>query len=63
METHIKEIAERIKGMREILNISAEEMAKVTETPMDKYQEAESGNSDFTYTFLLTQLSQNELGK
>lgn len=53
METHIKEISQRIKGMREILNISAEEMARVTETPMDKYLEAESGNSDFTYTFLL----------
>ncbi len=53
METHIKEISERIKGMREILNISAEEMAKVTETSIDKYLAAESGNSDFTYTFLL----------
>lgn len=53
METHIKEISQRIKGMREILNISAEEMAKDTDTPMDKYLEAESGNSDFTYTFLL----------
>ncbi len=53
METHIKEISERIKGMREILNISAEEMARVTETSIDKYLAAESGNSDFTYTFLL----------
>lgn len=53
METHISEISERIKGMREMLNISAEEMAKVTQTPIDKYFAAENGNSDFTFTFLL----------
>jgi mannose-6-phosphate isomerase-like protein (cupin superfamily) len=53
METHIKEISERIKGMREMLNIPVEEMANVTETPMDKYLAAENGNSDFTFTFLL----------
>lgn len=53
METHILEIAERIKGMREILNISVEEMAKVTETSVDNYLAAENGNTDFTFTFLL----------
>jgi mannose-6-phosphate isomerase-like protein (cupin superfamily) len=53
METHIKEISERIKGMREMLNISAEEMANITETPIDQYLAAENGNSDFTFTFLI----------
>ena len=53
METHILEIAERIKGMREILDISSEEMAKVTETSIDQYLAAENGKSDFTFTFLL----------
>jgi transcriptional regulator with XRE-family HTH domain len=53
METHILEISERIKGMREMLNISVEEMAKVTGTPIDKYLAAENGNSDFTFTFLI----------
>ncbi|HYH04040.1 MAG TPA: cupin domain-containing protein [Bacillota bacterium] len=53
METHILEIAERIKGTREILDISAEEMAKVTDTPIDKYLALENGNSDFTFTFLM----------
>jgi transcriptional regulator with XRE-family HTH domain len=53
METHILEISERIKGMREMLNISAEEMAKVTGIAVDKYLEAENGNSDFTFTFLM----------
>lgn len=53
METHILEIAERIKGMREMLNIPVEEMAKVTGIPIDQYLEAESGKSDFTFTFLM----------
>jgi mannose-6-phosphate isomerase-like protein (cupin superfamily) len=53
METHILEISERIKGMRGMLNISAEEMANITETPIDKYLAMENGNSDFTFTFLM----------
>lgn len=53
METHILEIAERIKGLREILDISVEEMAKVTDTSVEKYLELEDGNSDFTFTFLM----------
>ena len=53
METHILEISERIKGMREILNITAEEMADVTGTTIDDYLAAENGNSDFTFTFLM----------
>lgn len=53
METHILEIAERIRGLREILNISAEEMAEATGTTIEQYLAVESGNSDFTFTFLL----------
>jgi transcriptional regulator with XRE-family HTH domain len=53
METHIKEISERIKGMREILDISAEEMAEITGITVDQYLAAESGNSDFNFTFLM----------
>ena len=53
METHILEIAERIKGMREILNIPVAEMAEVTGVPAAQYLEAENGKSDFTFTFLM----------
>jgi mannose-6-phosphate isomerase-like protein (cupin superfamily) len=53
METHIMEISERIKGMREMLEISVAEMAKVTETSIDEYLEAENGNADFSFTFLM----------
>lgn len=53
METDILEVSERIKGMREILNISAEEMANVTGTTLDQYLAVENGNLDFTFTFLM----------
>jgi Uncharacterized conserved protein, contains double-stranded beta-helix domain len=53
METQIQEIAERIRGLREMMNISGEEMAKVTGTDIEEYRNYESGNNDFTFTFLL----------
>jgi transcriptional regulator with XRE-family HTH domain len=53
METHIMEISERIKGMREMLDISPEEMADVTGISIDQYLAAENGTSDFTFTFLM----------
>lgn len=52
METKIKEIAERIKSLREILEISQEEMAEKTDTPLEEYRQYESGDSDFGFTFL-----------
>lgn len=53
MEMHIAEIAERIRGLREMLHISAEEMAEVTGFPIDEYRTLESGENDFPFTFLL----------
>lgn len=52
METKIKEIAERIKGLREILEISQVEMAERTEVSLEEYIAYESGESDFGFTFL-----------
>lgn len=52
MESRITEIAQRIKGTREILEYSVEEMAAATEVTPEEYVELESGNSDFTFTFL-----------
>ncbi len=52
METRIAEIAERIKTLREILELSVEEMAKATGISADEYVQLESGNSDFSFTFL-----------
>ena len=52
MDNKIKEIAERIKGLREILEISAEEMAKYTDVPLEQYVELEAGNLDFSISFV-----------
>ena len=49
----ISMIAQRIKTMREILNISESEMAKATELSIEDYVSAENGKLDFTLTFLL----------
>jgi len=52
MDEIIREIGERLHGMREILDISVEEMAEVTGTSRDEYQLIESGQKDFSFTFL-----------
>lgn len=53
MEMHIAEIAERIKGLRNLMDITEEEMANVTGLTVEKYREYESGTVDFSFTFLL----------
>ena len=52
MENKILEISQRIKELRDILGISAQEMAKCTELTTERYLELESGNADFTFTFI-----------
>ena len=52
MEQRIKEIAQRIKGLREILEISVEEMAQCTEVSVNDYVEYESGSRDYSFTFI-----------
>lgn len=52
MEDKIIEIAERIRGMREDLGISAAEMAGIVELSEGEYLEYESGRRDFSFTFL-----------
>ena len=53
METIISEIAQRIRGLREMLDISEEEMAGLTGVTVDEYREYEKGENDFPFTFLL----------
>jgi|LFRM01.1.fsa_nt_gb quercetin dioxygenase-like cupin family protein len=48
----IKQIGERIKGMRGILEISAQEMAELTEMSEAEYLSHEKGERDFTFSFL-----------
>ncbi len=52
MEPRIIEIAERIRTLREILELSVEEMAKTTDVTVQEYSLLESGKSDFSFTFL-----------
>jgi len=52
METKIMEIAQRIKGLREILEITPEQMAKYTDLTVEEYHALESGTQDFGFTFL-----------
>ncbi|WP_243348860.1 helix-turn-helix domain-containing protein [Parabacteroides sp. FAFU027] len=46
MEEHIREIALRLKGLREVLEISVAEIASVCGINDDEYQELESGEHD-----------------
>lgn len=48
----LKLIAERIKCLREDLDISVKEMAELCEISEERYLEYEEGNVDYTYSFL-----------
>lgn len=52
MDAKIIEIAQRIKGLREILEIPAEEMAELLDITPEEYLAHEDGESDFSFTFL-----------
>lgn len=48
----IYEIAERIKGLRETLDISAEEMSQTLKITKAEYLEYETGTKDFSFSLL-----------
>lgn len=52
MLEHIKQIATRIKGLRDISGLSSEEMATRLNIPLEVYQSFESGNVDIPVSFL-----------
>jgi len=52
MDTSIKEIAERIKGLRELSELSQQELAEQTNIPLETYIAYESGTLDFSFTAL-----------
>lgn len=52
MDSKIIEIAQRIKGLREILEISVEEMATYLEVTVEDYIAHENGEMDFSFTYL-----------
>lgn len=52
MEKTIKEIAERIQGLRLLLDITPVEMANSTGVSLENYLKLENGELDFTFTFI-----------
>jgi mannose-6-phosphate isomerase-like protein (cupin superfamily) len=52
MEEQIRQIAERMKGLREVLELSVEEVAHTCGIPVEKYLEYESGKIDIPVSVL-----------
>ncbi len=52
MESRLKEIAARLKELREIMGKSVAEMAALTGITEDEYNAIEAGESDFSFTFI-----------
>ncbi len=52
MSEQIQQIADRIRELREIYDLAAEELAKELNIPLETYLEYESGNSDIPVGFL-----------
>ena len=53
MDDQIKQIGERLKGLREVLDIPAEEMAETCGVDLDKYMKIEQGELDITISNLM----------
>jgi transcriptional regulator with XRE-family HTH domain len=52
MEDQIKQISERLRGLREVLELTAEKLAGDCNISLQEYQAAESGNSDISVSML-----------
>lgn len=51
-QSDLKHIGQRLTDLRDILGVSAEEMAEVTNTSVDFYKSCEAGESDIPISFL-----------
>ena len=52
MDDQIREISERLKDLREICDLTVEEMAQKMEMSVEDYASHESGDADFPISFL-----------
>jgi transcriptional regulator with XRE-family HTH domain len=52
MNTQIKQIAERLRGLRDVLELSVEEFSEKTSISANEYRLYESGESDIPMNFL-----------
>ena len=53
MEEAIKQIGERLKGLREVLDIPAQDLADTCGITLDKYMKIESGEVDITISNIM----------
>ena len=51
MNEQIKQIAERLRGLREVLELTPEEVAASCQMPVENYLEMESGNKHLVHIF------------
>ena len=52
MDYSLKEVAGRIKDLREAKGYTQEELAKLTGVSVEEYRVLEQGNTDFSFTFI-----------
>ena len=52
MDEQIKQIGERVRGLRDALDLSIEEMAADCQLDLKQYQQIESGESDISVSTL-----------
>ena len=52
MEPKVQEVANRIRSLREDLDLSIEDMAEATGRSVEEYEAQESGEKDLSFTFL-----------
>jgi len=52
MNEQIKQIAERLRGLRDVLDLTPEEVADSCQMPLEAYLEMESGNKDISVSAL-----------
>ena len=52
MDYNLKEVAERIKDLREAKGYSQAELAKLTGVSVEDYKLLEEGETDFSFTFI-----------
>ncbi|MBP1594424.1 MAG: transcriptional regulator [Bacteroidetes bacterium] len=52
MDEQIKQIAERLRGLREVLELSVEDVVRDCGLSIEEYAQAESGESDISVSML-----------
>ncbi len=52
LKAQLKDVAQRIKTLREIMGITETDMAELTDVTLEEYRKYESGTSDFSFTFI-----------